>query len=50
MTDYEVAEYMVSSLDGTRHAALLARPGSGVVFNGQQNRWIPEPSQGAHKM
>lgn len=29
----EVAEFMVTSLDGTRDAALMARPGSGIVFN-----------------
>lgn len=40
---YEVAEYMVASLDGTTHPALLARPGSGIVFDGKKKRWALEP-------
>ncbi|KAL9074010.1 MAG: hypothetical protein Q9157_004551 [Trypethelium eluteriae] len=45
MTDhYEVAEYMVTSLDGTTHPALLARPRSGIVFDGKKKRWALEPN------
>lgn len=40
----EVAEYMVASLDGANHPAVLARPGSGIVFNGQRKRWALEPT------
>jgi hypothetical protein len=42
MADYEVAEYMVTSLAGQYHPALLARPGSGIVFDGVRKRWILE--------
>ncbi|KAI9659891.1 MAG: hypothetical protein M1821_001243 [Bathelium mastoideum] len=42
MDHSEVAEYMVTSLDGTTHPALLARPGSGIVFDGKQKRWLLE--------
>ncbi|KAL9088211.1 MAG: hypothetical protein Q9165_006338 [Trypethelium subeluteriae] len=49
MADHsEVAEYMVTSLDGTRHPALLARPGSGIVFDGQKKRWVLEPHSTAN--
>jgi hypothetical protein len=50
MTDYQVAEYMELSLDGTSHAALLARPGSGVVFDSRRKRWVPETRQGDSEM
>jgi len=42
MTDYEVAEYMVASLAGQSHPALLARPGSGIIFDGVRKRWVLE--------
>jgi hypothetical protein len=42
MTEYEVAEYMVSSLAGTSHPALLARPGTGIIFDGTRKRWVLE--------
>jgi hypothetical protein len=41
MTEYEVAEFMVK-LDGTSHPAMLARPGSGVRFDGIKRRWVRE--------
>ena len=51
MTEHcEVAEYMVTSLDGTTHPALLARPGSGVVFDGKQKRWLLEADNAASAM
>jgi hypothetical protein len=42
MADYEVAEYMVRSLSGNLHPALLARPGSGIVFDGVKRKWVLE--------
>jgi hypothetical protein len=46
----EVSEYMVSSLNGEVHSALLGRPGSGVTFNGQRQRWIPESDENEYEM
>jgi hypothetical protein len=42
MADSEVAEYMVRSLSGNLHPALLARPGSGIIFDGVRKRWVLE--------
>ncbi|EAT81977.2 hypothetical protein SNOG_10583 [Parastagonospora nodorum SN15] len=42
MADYEVAEYMTTSLAGQLHPALLATPGSGIAFDGVRKRWVPE--------
>lgn len=42
MVENEAAEYMVASLAGQYHPALLARPGSGVIFDGARKRWILE--------
>lgn len=39
-SNFEVAEYMVRSLDGTDHRALFAIPGSGIVY--QKNGWTIE--------
>lgn len=38
----EVAEFMVTSLDGSAHPALLATPGSGVIVNAQTSSVEPE--------
>jgi hypothetical protein len=46
MADYEVAEFMVRTLSGNLHPALLARPGSGIRFDGVRKRWVLE-SDGA---
>ncbi|KAF5026361.1 hypothetical protein F66182_1569 [Fusarium sp. NRRL 66182] len=40
---YEVPEFMVRKLDGHIHPALVATPGSGVVYTESQ-QWTPEPS------
>ncbi|KAM0228255.1 hypothetical protein ACHAPO_010904 [Fusarium lateritium] len=37
----EVPEFMVRKLDGDIHPALMARPGSGVVYTGSQS-WVEE--------
>ena len=42
MASYEVAEYMVAKLDGQCHPALLARPGSGIIFDGVRKCWVLE--------
>ena len=41
LLDYDVAEYM-TKLDGKLHPALLARPGSGIIFDGVRKRWVLE--------
>ncbi|KAJ4387264.1 hypothetical protein N0V93_007853 [Gnomoniopsis smithogilvyi] len=38
----EVAEFMVTSLDGTIHPALLATPGSGIIVNAEGPSADPE--------
>jgi hypothetical protein len=42
MAEYEVAEYMTTSLAGQIHPALLATPGSGIAFDGVRKRWVPD--------
>jgi hypothetical protein len=42
MVENEAAEYMVTSLAGQYHPALLARPDSGVIFDGARKRWVLE--------
>ncbi|KAF4958072.1 hypothetical protein FSARC_11108 [Fusarium sarcochroum] len=38
---YEIPEYMVRELDGRVHPALMAIPGSGVVYRGSES-WVAE--------
>lgn len=38
----EVAEFMVTSLDGSMHPALLATPGSGIIVNAKGPSADPE--------
>ncbi|XEV01769.1 hypothetical protein FSHL1_007056 [Fusarium sambucinum] len=40
---YEVPEFMVRKLDGNTHPALIATPGSGVIYTGSQS-WVSESS------
>lgn len=42
MVEHEVSEYMVTSLAGQYHPALLARAGSGIIFDGVRKRWVLE--------
>lgn len=41
MIEYEVAEFIVK-LDGITHPTMLGRPGTGIIFNGKQKRWVHE--------
>ncbi|ORY18243.1 hypothetical protein BCR34DRAFT_596466 [Clohesyomyces aquaticus] len=45
MTEFDVAEYVVASLDGTQHPALQARPGSGIVFDSKKKKWRLESQE-----
>jgi hypothetical protein len=40
VVEYEVAEHMATLLKGKLHPALMARQGSGIIFNGVRKRWV----------